>query len=153
MISPSKFSVKIPDYQGEILTPVHSVIQFSQGLIGIKAPTIFQLTPILSDDENTLFWELTSLEEPVLKFVVLPLPCLGFDISQEDLSIELKNLNIEKDDTQLFSIVSIDSGHKNHPKISINLRAPLIVDKTTGQAWQIILNNNSYPIAMPLFSE
>lgn len=153
MISPSKISVKIPDYQGEILTPVHSVVQFPQGLVGIKTPTVFQLTPILSDDENTLFWELTSLEEPVLKFILLPLPCLGFDICPEDLIIHLKNLNLDQDDIQLFSIVSIDAGHSKNPIISLNLRAPLIIDKTTGQAWQIILNNNSYPIAMPLSVE
>ncbi len=120
-----------------------SILHFPEGLIGFEILKSFSLTFIGED-----FWELCSQDNPAIRFIVIPLPFSNLAIKEEDLEPFLKSLSIEDQDHQVFAIIAIERQEKS--TISINLRAPLILDKKTSRAWQIILSNSNYPVSMPL---
>jgi flagellar assembly factor FliW len=88
---------------------------------------------------------LQSLESPDTSFLVLPLGIDAGIIEQEDLVAACNTMKIEPENAVVAVIVTIrDVGGK--PQISVNLRAPILLDSDARTGWQYVLPNSKYAV-------
>lgn len=124
------------------------VITFEKGLPGFLDLKKYILFPA---EENDVFSILHSTENDSLGFVIVS-PFLveesyEFNIDDEDL----KNLKIkDKSDIVIFAIVCLS---KNVKDITVNLKAPIVINKKEGLGRQLILDSEEYEVKHPLLKE
>jgi flagellar assembly factor FliW len=130
---------------GKVEFTDENIIRFEEGLIGIPEKTRF----ILIEKEDFLpFSYLQSVDDPSFILVVIN-PMLvekeyKFDIHKDDLkAIGVKDEN----DFTIFSIVIFAKQLEN---ITVNLRAPILINIHTKNALQVILQNEDYSVEEPL---
>ncbi len=126
--------------------PVGTVptIEMVQPILGFPGATHFTIV----DHHDSLLRTLQSLQDPELRFLVLP-PTLFFpdyapvvsDQVVEDLAIESET------DVLLLVLLSAPDGLST---ATVNLRAPLLVNVRTRQAMQVVLEDQDHPLAAPL---
>ena len=96
----------------------------------------------LNADEHSLFW-LQDLDDGDLAFLcVVPWGLFGdydLEIDEEDFGID------QSADVRVLNLVSVNRSD-GEPSLSINLRAPLIVDVKRRQLFQTILSDARWPI-------
>lgn len=116
-------------------------IEIKGSILGFERCRRFVL---LLHDENTPLCWLQSLEDPNLAFVVINPLVIKPDYQPLLQKIDLEFLGI-KDlcEMVLLAIVTVRS---NPFRITANLRAPLVINGTSRQANQIILEDTEYPI-------
>lgn len=98
---------------------------------------------------NPCFKVLQSEEDNDLSFIVTPLKPEDGCIELADLEDVAMSASISWEDAAFLLIVTVrptDDG----AKITVNLRAPLVVDVKAGLARQIVMTNGNYPIQQPL---
>lgn len=136
----------------EILSPVHGTIEykkediiyFSKGIPGFDGLKEFVVKPIEESD----FMLLQSIEDKDIGFIVLS----PFTV-EEKYEIELKedliqSLDIkEPEDVNLLSIVTLNSKVEN---ITVNLKAPLVINVKGRRGQQYILDKEEYKTKHPL---
>ena len=124
------------------------VILFSKGLPGLEYLKKF----ILFDAEkDSVFSILQSVEDPGIGLVVMSPFCKikEYEFNLDDEVSE--RLKIQKsEDVLVLNTVTLNSKVEN---ITINLRAPIIINFRTKLGEQIILNDDRYEIKHPLFKE
>ncbi|NMA85629.1 MAG: flagellar assembly protein FliW [Epulopiscium sp.] len=124
------------------------VITFKKGLPGFEGLSKFILFPV---EENEVFNILHSIEDPEVGLVTIS----PFSIDKE-YEIELKDglikrLKIEKpDDVLIQTTVTLNSKLEN---ITVNMKAPIVINISTKSGEQIILDNDKYLIKHPLVQE
>lgn len=122
------------------------IIVFKKGIPGFEHLKKFILAPI---EENNLFYVLHSIEDENIGIIVtFPFSVLRdyeFELS-EDKTAELKIKGIE--DVFIVNTVTLDSLMEN---ITINLKAPIVINIKEGIGEQLILDKVEYPIKYPLF--
>lgn len=130
----------IKDYNEE------DVITFNKGIPGFEELTKFILLPA---EENEMFNLLHSIEDENVG-LVLTSPFLKFKKYEFDLSDEkLKELKIASPkEILILNTVTLNS---NLEEITINLKAPFIINIKAKLGEQIILDKESYSIKQPLF--
>jgi flagellar assembly factor FliW len=67
-----------------------------------------------------------------------------------DLDQWLESLELEDNKITLFALVSVKDEENKGLNVTANMRAPIIVDNESMNAWQIILDNPAYEIAYKL---
>jgi len=88
---------------------------------------------------------LQSLESEETSFLVLPLALDAGIIEQDDLIAACNTLNVAPENAVFAVIVTIrDVG--GTPQISVNLRAPIVLDSETRTGWQYVLPNSKYAV-------
>ncbi len=130
---------------GKLTYSDDSIIRFDEGLIGITEKREF----IFIEKEDFLpFNYLQSIDDPEFCLIVIN-PFFveknyQFKIAKDDL----KQLGIQDDsDFFLLSIVVFANKIEN---ITVNLRAPIVININTKQARQVLLLNDKYDIEEPL---
>lgn len=143
-------------------------LSFPKGLIGFEQEQEFILAPMPNkgshlnamQDGSNAFLIMQSMQTPKLCFIVLPyeLPISLENqktddlITVEDILPYVERYGLEGESIGIFLIVSFESklpkeaGHN----ITVNMKAPVIVDINSGNAWQVILQGNqslSYRLA------
>ena len=103
------------------------------GLVGLPTPGLQQ------------FMLLQSLNDADLSFVVTPLSRDGESISEEDIEDACRTLSVNSGDAAVLLVVSTRR-LGNLTQISVNLRAPVIVDVEAHKAWQHVLLNSRYSV-------
>lgn len=132
---------------GSVEINAEEIIYFDHGLIGFEDKHKFIL---LKDNENgPLIW-LQSLENENLAFVVME-PRIFKPDYQPSISIEeLSGLDIEGEEGLiLYSIVVVPEDVK---KMTVNLRAPVIINHNSKKGKQIVLNDDRYKVKEPIFA-
>ncbi|MBE6044695.1 MAG: flagellar assembly protein FliW [Clostridium thermopalmarium] len=124
------------------------VIFFKKGIPGFDNLTKFIIFPV---KDNEVFSILHSIEDSNIGLIVTsPFNVMSeyeFKLSDETI----KRLKIEKaEDVLVINTVTLSSKPEN---ITINLRAPIIINIKEKLGEQIILNNEKYLIKHPLFKE
>lgn len=117
---------------------------FQDGVPGFPQLRRFQLTTVEPDGP---FFSLQSLEDEQIGFWAID-PFPFFPQYEFTLSEQVKaQLQIEED-TPVFvcNVVSI----RDEGQITVNLKAPIVVNEATQMAKQIILNGDQYEIRQPL---
>lgn len=125
------------------------VFSFISPIIGFEHAQKFIL---IENDNNNVFRWLQSIEYPELAFPVSSASNfkIEYNFEIEDKIVDMLDLQ-SIDDVLTLNLVNIPSGRPNDS--TINLLAPVIVNKRTKDAAQIILNNTEYLTNHPLFPQ
>ena len=117
------------------------IVRFPEGLYGFEKETEFTLLPFNPNVESPMEW-MQSLKSDHLAFVVtdpyLYLPDYKLKLSEEDK----KRVELEEDD--LFLTRAIVTIPENYSEMTVNLIAPLVINKDKGVAKQFVLTNMDY---------
>ena len=127
---------------GKIEIDQADILNFEEGIIGFE--DVKQFGIIDSEDPESPFKWIQAIDKPELAFALVD----PFKI-KKDYDFDLKDDAVEylgvKDASELmvFSIVVVPEDIK---KISMNLKAPLIINRTNNKAAQIILDTDKYTV-------
>lgn len=117
---------------------------FPQGLLGFGDFRDFALAE-LPNSKHPQFKALQCLTDPNLAFLVAPLASDSQAIDPVDVEEACETLSIAREDLAILLIVTVrrddDGSH-----VSVNLRAPVLVDTRQRVARQYVLPNNKYEI-------
>ena len=125
------------------------IFNFISPIIGFEEAQFFVL---IENDDNNIFRWLQSTQYPELAFPVSKASYFQIDYNFEidDKTVEM--LGFESiDDVLSLNIVNIPKGQPQ--KSTINLLAPVIINKRTKVAAQLILNGSEYLVKQPIFPQ
>ncbi|MNM49125.1 Flagellar assembly factor FliW [compost metagenome] len=121
------------------------VITFKKGIMGLENLQKFIISDI---KENPVFKILQSIEDEAVGLVIIsPFEVKNnYEIDLKDDLIEKLNISSPKD-VMLYNTVTLNS---DVHKITVNLKAPIVInmDKKLGE--QIIIDKEEYKIKHPL---
>ncbi len=123
-------------------------IQFRNGLLGFEGLDRFCLTEFPMQRMQH-FKLLQSLDDKDLSFITLPLAIHNDFIAAEDVLDAAKSLSIPTEHLAVLLIVSVHR-RVNVVNLSVNARAPLLVDVDRKVAYQHVFANNRYDIRHPV---
>jgi flagellar assembly factor FliW len=129
---------------GEVAFDHASTIRMPRGLLGYAEYRDFGLTD-MPDARLRQFKLLQCLSEPSLSFVVAPLNIEAGLIDEQDIRDAGRILAVDYADAAVLLIVATRR-LGDTTQISVNLRAPIIVDRAAHLAWQHVLGNSRYPV-------
>jgi flagellar assembly factor FliW len=133
-------------YHGEREFNSEDIITFNKGLPGFEELRKFIL---FSVEENEMFSILHSIEDEAIGLIVTSpfnkFKDYEFNISDEKMA-ELK-ITSERE----ILVINTVTLHSNVENITINLKAPIIINTKAGLGEQIILDNEKYLIKQPLY--
>ena len=131
---------------GKIDIDEQEIIIFNHGLYGFKDEREF----VLLVDEGTPFFWLQSINSPDLSFIVTE-PwgfCENYEFDLND-SVQ-EELKIESEEEIL--VVNIIVVPDNPKEMTMNLKAPIIVNKDENLAKQVILDEEEWPVKYRMLS-
>ncbi|WP_134683496.1 flagellar assembly protein FliW [Brevibacillus migulae] len=118
---------------------------FEEGLPGFQSLQFFQL---LQEDPDSPFFALQSMEDESVSFWVVN-PFVFFADYEFTLQESSKqNLKLEgQSPVFVLNVVTVrESG-----EVTVNLKAPIVVNQEKRMARQVILNDEKYAVRQPLF--
>jgi flagellar assembly factor FliW len=135
-------------YHGTRFYKEKDIITFKRGIPGFQNLKKFI---IFAAEENKLFYILQSIEDLSVGIVLVS----PFNVVKEyefELNDDrLKELNIKsEEDVLVLNTVTLSSKLEN---ITVNLKAPLVININEKIGEQIILDDVNYSIKHPLFKE
>lgn len=138
----------ITKYHGIVEYNEEDIITFKKGLPGFESLKKFILVPF---EDNNLFSIVVSMEDMEVGIpVISPFnvdEAYEFKLSDE----KTKELSVNSPESVLvLNAVTLNSNIKN---ITVNMKAPIIVNIKRKIGEQIILDNEKYKIKEPLFKE
>jgi len=129
---------------GETVTDI-PVIELVRPMPGFPERRRFALVQL---DEDGVLCSLTSLEDPELRFLVVPpghfFPDYEPDV-EDDVAAELEITS--PDDALLLVVLTAGSSLAT---TTANLAAPVLVNPSTRRGGQIVLDRPGLPVAAPL---
>ena len=132
---------------GEIeLEEDQKTIEFKDGLFGFDDLTKY----VLLQNEGEDYGYLQSLEDEEVCFVVID-PFVYFEEYEFVLSdrlIEILDLE-KKERVNVLTVLNINKDNENEAKMTVNLKAPLVINEENFQARQVVIND-SYLVRQPL---
>lgn len=114
------------------------------GIPGFSHAKRFGLGP-LPGVRGGQFLLMQSLDDAALSFIVLPTAAEGGMIAAADLTDACAALGIDVAAAAVLLIVTVREA-MGERQLSVNLRAPVIVDTASQRAWQHVLGNGAYPV-------
>lgn len=136
-------------YFGEVKVNEEKVINFECGIPGFENlhRFLFMTSP---NPESSFYW-LQSIDDIDIVFTLIDafrfLPNYNPQVeisSMKDLG-EFENL---EEDIVIYNIANIPS---NHIDMTVNLKAPIVINLKTYKAKQIICNSEEYPIKFRIY--
>ena len=132
---------------GEIDIAEDKIIKFNQGIPGFEEERDFAIIPY---DEKSPFLFLQSLSQGDLAFLIIN-PFLIFP----DYEFEIDDLSIEelqvKQSEEMLTYTIITMADSDIKKMTTNLIAPLIINKSNNLAKQVVLEKSNYTTKHSLF--
>lgn len=134
---------------GTIAVDENKVIRFDNGIIGF--PSLNRFLLIYDEekkDKDNIYW-LQSVDEPTFSLPVLD-PLLVMETYNPTLEDELlKSISLsDQEEMLVFTTVTVPS---DYTKMTVNLKAPLLINTTTKKGCQIIIENEEYPVKYPVY--
>lgn len=134
-------------YLGEMEYDNKNVIVFEEGIPGFPDLHKYALIPI----NDLVFSYMQSIEDEKICFIVMP-PAFAepsYDIDISNATVE--KLKVEKpEDVNVFSIVTIPN---NINDMTINLKAPIILNTKNNKAVQEVLDDDGFSIRHKVMKE
>lgn len=137
-------AVTIETRFGDIEFPLQNAINMPRGMLGYADFHEFGLAN-MPDPKLEHFKLFQCLEEPSLSFIVAPLNPSSETIEMCDIEAACEALSINPADAVVLLVVSTRQIGPT-TQISVNLRAPVILDGASQNAYQHVLMNNEYPV-------
>ena len=137
-------TVRIETRFGTMEFQLENAIYMPRGMLGYADYHDFGLAN-MPDPKLDQFKVLQSLETPDLSFIVAPLHPEADTIDPEDICEACRLLTVDPEKAVVLLVVST---RKIGPttQISVNVRAPVIVDTGNKRAYQYVLLNNRYSV-------
>lgn len=120
-----------------------------RGLPGFPEATEFGLAS-LPDPRYQNFRLFQCLADPDLSFIVAPLDPKSGLISGKDVAEMLDSLDIPPNDAAMLLVVTARKDPEQGVSVSVNLRAPIVVDARKRTAHQHVLPSDAYAIRHPV---
>jgi len=134
---------------GEIDVEPGDVFHFPDGLYGFEGAGDYAL--ITKEDEDvTLMW-LQSTQSTAPCFVVFDPFNVAEGYAPKVENSDLRHLEAKDESELSFFVIAVVPDDIS--QISVNLKSPVVVNKKTRVARQVILANQDYPIKYFLFGE
>jgi flagellar assembly factor FliW len=138
----------ITRFLGEVEIKEEEIINFPEGIPGFEESRRHVLLDI---PENEVFRILQDVEDEFVSFVVTDpwsfFESYDFDIPDE----ELLKINISKEEQlSVMNIVTLSDEFENS---TVNLLAPVVVNKDDRAGKQYVLNSGKYTTKHPLFTK
>ncbi len=144
----SDTKVTVETRLGPIEFDATNIVTLPQGLLGYQEHQQFGLA-MLPEEKFGRFMLLQSLDDPEVSFPLLPLEFLPDAIEQADVDEARESLGIAAEDTAVLLITTIRKV-EDGVSLSVNLRAPLVLDTKRRIGRQVVLSNAEYSIRHPL---
>jgi flagellar assembly factor FliW len=132
---------------GTIEFDKEKILTFTEGLPGFQEARQFILVP--HSDNSPLKW-LQSLDVPELAFAVLDPWLLFGDYKPVFHPLDLESLEMENSDDEDMAIVTILTIPEDPHEMTVNLKAPIIINAKSNKAKQVVLQSDDYLIKQPL---
>jgi flagellar assembly factor FliW len=134
---------------GEIEIEESGIIRFDEGLPGFE--NLKEFTLIGNGDETSPFKWMQCVNEPQVAFAIANPFMIVKDYDFELPDAEAARLGIKsQEDLAVYSIVVVP---EDLTKISMNLKAPLIINSRTNKGEQIILDTDKYAVRHYILDE
>jgi flagellar assembly factor FliW len=128
----------------EDVRPLH----FPRGLIGFAQERAFGLCAF-PQDQLPQFLFLKCFNRPDLSFIVLPFHTESALMREQDLQYLAESVAVDFKHALFFALITIREKDGVRGFFA-NLRAPLVVNPVTSEAWQAVWPQNSYSIRHPI---
>ena len=129
---------------GEMVVDPASVLRLPRGILGFANEHDYALASLPAERFGS-FKLLQSLTTADLSFIVAPYETADGLIAEADLDEAFRALDIASGDRAVLLVVSVrKTGEK--VSVSVNLRAPIVVDMKSRTAWQYVLSNPEYSV-------
>jgi len=126
---------------GEVEVSEQDILNFEYGIPGFESMTRFVILGKTDDDDSPFFW-LQSVDNSNLAFVIMNPRDLVPDYEAEIDMFTAGLLGItDENDALIYSIVTVP---EDITKISINLKAPVIINAKNNRGCQVILEKEKY---------
>ena len=133
---------------GEIEINEEEIIQFQYGIPGF--PGLTRYIMIAPDSDEEIFSYLQSVENPEVSFVLMYVNALIPEYSPIVDKEYLEDLGAFKDeDLLMYNIANIPD---NIREMTVNLRAPIIINSLTYKGKQVVANNEEYAVKHKVFN-
>jgi flagellar assembly factor FliW len=136
---------------GSVSIDEEQVVTFPEGIPGFEDTRryIFLPHPTAATNQSPFRW-MQCLDNPTLAFPVVSPWRICADYSPTVPGLLLRELGIEdiREQAQIWSIVTIPASHPE--RATVNLLAPILINRATRQARQAVLLNDSYSLRAPL---
>jgi len=123
-------------------------IMFPNGLLGIPDKMQYSLTRFPSE-KMSRFKLLQSLEDLQLSFITLPIDVVNPLIEQADLEQAAHDLDIAIGGLSVLLVVTVHR-ESGAAKLSVNARAPILINVNRRVAVQYVFPHTKYLIRQPL---
>lgn len=136
-------------YFGEVQINEEKVIKFESGIPGFE--NLHRFLFMTSPNPDSAFYWLQSIDDVNIVFTIVDifryLP--DYNPIVEISSMEgLGEYGKIEEDIAIYNIANIPSNYK---EMTINLKAPIVINLKTYKAKQIICNNEEYPIRFRIY--
>lgn len=142
-------AVVIQNKFGTLQFEADQFITFAQGLIGLTDFTRFGLSSMPNAATANNFRILQSLEEKNLSFIVFPTTAKTALLEAGDVASLCNTFSIAEDDLLLLHIVTVREMF-GKVQMTLNVKAPIVIDASKRTAQQYVLPSNKYDIQVPL---
>lgn len=132
---------------GTVECESNMIFEFPQGVPGFETEHRF----LLIQPENSVFSCLQSVETETVAFITVSpfLVCPDYSFELDEVSVA--NLELTKlEDALILAVVTILD--QNPRQTTLNLKAPIIINRKIQRGYQVIVNEN-YPLRAPLVKE
>lgn len=129
---------------GDIAVDTGKTIMFPLGLLGMPDRFHFVLTNF-PNPKMQQFMLLQSLDDTNLSFITLPLDMHNAIIKAEDLRYACREARIDENNAAPLLIVSVHRSMEG-VKLSVNARAPLLIDAGQRTGVQYVFQQDSYKV-------
>jgi len=137
-------SVTVDTQFGPMTFAKDTILTFPNGLLGFGGVSDFALAS-LPDPALGNFKLMQALDGSGLGFLVLPLDAVPDLLHEDDIAVALEALSIKQDAALILLIVTVRKTAEA-TKLSVNLRAPVVIDANDRRAFQHVTPNSAYPI-------
>jgi len=124
-------------------------IHFRSGLLGFGEATEFVLID-LENPKYELFRMLQCINDPSLSFIVFPPNLESGLIDRADIEAAAKTVNMRFEDVVILLLVTIRGQKDASSTLSVNLRAPVLIDSVKLSGVQYVMPNDKYPVRFML---
>lgn len=129
---------------GEIVIDTRNALMFPKGLLGMPQCRNFALANFPSEKMQQ-FKLLQCLDDLSMSFIALPGGVQNAIVSEDDVRLAARELDIEESDLIMLFIVCV---HRNPDatRLSVNARAPVFIDASRKSGAQYVFLHDQYRV-------
>ena len=135
---------------GEIEVSDEKIITFEKGIIGFEDWKKYTLVYDAEKEEDVSIVWLQAVDEPTLALPIMKPEIVyeAYDPIVEDEIINSLGENIKDAELMVFCALTVS---QDLTKMTINLKAPIIINVDTMKGVQLIADNSDYQVRYPIY--